>query len=443
MDAVKYAKVVECLGPPDEKAEVTVPIIGPIYTATNMINGTHQNGTFQYITIPQSGQYRLIARGASGSLGTYIRSGTTEFKSDPGHGAVVTTELLLNEGDELLIIVGQQGYNAHTTNSITDGAAGGSGGGTFVFRKIMVITDARYQIEIAGNNYECLLVAAGGGGTQDNCYKRSTANGYDAAEQLYSLSNFNSFSTATANPSISYNASSPLGLAHIRSYNATGAFYNRNGEHGYGGYGGGSCADDNFTYGGGWSTSNRRYRTASWARDGGTIEIAKDFGDGLFTITRVAPKNIFAWWTPVTDRVAADCIYGNSKGCIDSVLLNRLEADTEYITYLLDEHHLKVSELSTVDTVWHRKLYLLYGEMERIRSNIETIRNSGIIETSTPIPQEVKGCDKPGYVVINEWERILYDMYSILIGITMGRRPLGTFNCGFAYTEQKLYLGGE
>lgn len=156
-----------------------------------------------------------------------------------------------------------------------------------------------------------------------------------------------------------------------------------------------------------------------------------------------ATTDVFAWWTPVIDRTAADCVYGNPKGCIDQVLLNRLESNTEYIKYLLDVHHLKAGALSIVDTVWHRKLYLLYGEMERIRSNIETIRSSGIIETSTPIPQEVKGCDKPGYVVINEWERILYDMRCILIGVTTARRPLGTFNCGFAYTEQKLYLGGE
>ena len=156
-----------------------------------------------------------------------------------------------------------------------------------------------------------------------------------------------------------------------------------------------------------------------------------------------ATTDVFAWWTPVIDRTAADCVYGNPKGCIDQVLLNRLEANTEYIKYLLDVHHLKAGALSTVDTVWHRKLYVLYESMERIRSNIVTIRQSNIIEASTPEPTYLAAGSLPTYNAINDWERVLFDMYAILTGISLSSRPLGTFDCGMQYTAQQLYLGGE
>lgn len=440
MTEQKYLEVKDILGAPNEAARRETPYLKPACIAALVSNGTGQTGSMQTVEITKAGIYLITAQGASGSLGTHVRNGT-DYTSDPGHAAIVKSKVPLAEGDKLLIIIGQQGSNTNT-DTVTDGSSGGGGGGTFVFREIPAITDTSYQISIAGKHYECLVVAAGGGGTQDNCYKRSSANGYDASTQLYSLNNFKSYSTYTRTPTTSGGASGVLSLNQIATYEGKGGYYLRNNNYCYGGYGCGGCADDSYTYGGGWC-AGESYRAASWARTGGTLTIADTFSDGSLALEHVAYVEVFAWWTPVTDRVLDDCVYGNSKGCIDSVLLNRLEADTDYIKYLLDEHHLKVSELQAVDTVWHRKLYLLYGEMERIRSNIETIRSSGIIETSTPIPQEVKGCDKPGYAIINEWERILYDMHSILIGITMGRRPLGTFNCGFAYTEQKLYLGGE
>ena len=156
-----------------------------------------------------------------------------------------------------------------------------------------------------------------------------------------------------------------------------------------------------------------------------------------------AADSIFAWWTPVIDRTLADCVYGNPKGCIDAVVLNRIESDTEFIRYLLAIHHLYAGELSTSSVAWHRKLYLLYESMERIRSNIVAVRQSNIIEASTPEPTYLAAGSLPTYNVINDWERVLFDMYAILTGIPLSSRPLGTFDCGMPYTAQQLYLGGE
>ena len=156
-----------------------------------------------------------------------------------------------------------------------------------------------------------------------------------------------------------------------------------------------------------------------------------------------AAGSVFAWWAPVIDRTLADCVYGNPKGCIDSVVLNRIESDTEFIRYLLSIHHLHAGDLSSSDVVWHRKLYVLYESMERIRSNITAIRQSNIIEADTPEPAYLAAGSLPTYTVINGWERVLFDMYAILTGISLSSRPLGTFDCGMSYTAQQLYLGGE
>lgn len=156
-----------------------------------------------------------------------------------------------------------------------------------------------------------------------------------------------------------------------------------------------------------------------------------------------ATNDIFVWWTPVIDRTLADCVYGNPKGCIDSVVLNRIESDTEFIRYLLSIHHLHAGDLSSSDVVWHRKLYVLYESMERIRGNIMAIRQSNIIEADTPEPTYLAAGSLPTYTVINDWERVLFDMHAILTGISLSNRPLGTFDCGMSYIAQQLYLGGE
>lgn len=159
-----------------------------------------------------------------------------------------------------------------------------------------------------------------------------------------------------------------------------------------------------------------------------------------------ATSDIFAWWTPVIDRTLSDCVYGNHKGCIDQVLLNRLEANTEYIKYKLDTLNFVSSRINKSSIVWLRNLYVKYSDIERIRSNIEKLRNSGIIFDGTPIPQKILGCERPGYELINEWERVLYDINVMLTAVQHSKlytaQPL--LYSGFAiYTYSATNEGGE
>lgn len=145
-------------------------------------------------------------------------------------------------------------------------------------------------------------------------------------------------------------------------------------------------------------------------------------------------QDIFAWWTPVIDRTLDDCVYGNPRGCIDQTLLNRLESDIDYIEYKLATLNFVADNIDKSDGVWTRQLYVLYSDMERIRSNLEILCNSGAVLADTPIPQKIHGCEQPGYELINEWERILYDIKAVLTAIERSRlrvaQPL--LYCGFS-----------
>lgn len=253
--------------------------------------GSGNTGTIQYFTVPVTGAYRFILKGAAGGIGTTQRSSSASYSPTPGKGAIVTGELQLTEGDELLIVVGQSGTSSVTTT--TNGTGGGSGGATWVFRKVESITDSTYQIAINGVDgyWECLFCAAGGAGTEDAAYYSRSNTAASAAELLYSLAEYGTykaFSTSTASISSSVNSSTPvLSLKQISTNGFQGAYYLRNRNYGYGGFGCGHAADNAYSAGGGWATSGTNYRASSWAAFGGQIAINESIEEGSLTIESV------------------------------------------------------------------------------------------------------------------------------------------------------------
>ena len=253
--------------------------------------GSGNTGTIQYFTVPVTGAYRFILKGAAGGIGTTQRSSSASYSPTPGKGAIVTGELQLTEGDELLIVVGQSGTSSVTTT--TNGTGGGSGGATWVFRKVESITDSTYQIAINGVDgyWECLFCAAGGAGTEDAAYYSRSNTAASAAELLYSLAEYGTykaFSTSTASISSSVNSSTPvLSLKQISTNGFQGAYYLRNRNYGYGGFGCGHAADNVYSAGGGWATSGTNYRASSWAAFGGQIAINESIEEGSLTIESV------------------------------------------------------------------------------------------------------------------------------------------------------------
>ena len=103
------------------------------YSGTNLANDVSIIGSgIQEWTVPTTGTYRITAYGAQGG------------DSSGGLGAILQGDFLLNEGELLEILVGQQGGNYNPDST-------GGGGGTFVANS-------------GASTINDLLIAAGGGG---------------------------------------------------------------------------------------------------------------------------------------------------------------------------------------------------------------------------------------------------------------------------------------
>jgi hypothetical protein len=124
----------------------------------------------QRLRIPQDGTYRITAYGAKGAdSGTFTG----------GNGAIIQVTGPLTKGQDILMVVGQEGT---TDSASTNG--GGGGGGTFVY----LLNGAGYDQYVMSD----IIVAAGGGG---GALRGSGSNGVAASTGM--LGAFGTFSTSS------------------------------------------------------------------------------------------------------------------------------------------------------------------------------------------------------------------------------------------------------
>lgn len=102
----------------------------------------------QYWQVPRTGRYQIIARGAQGGC------------LNGGAGAVVADQMMLNKGDKIALLVGQQGECSVRDGELYYFGAGGGGGASFVMLQ-----------------NEPLLIAAGGGGGGGDVTSQKLAGG--------------------------------------------------------------------------------------------------------------------------------------------------------------------------------------------------------------------------------------------------------------------------
>lgn len=148
---------------------------------------------------------------------------------------------------------------------------------------------------------------------------------------------------------------------------------------------------------------------------------------------------IFGWWRPIYNRTLANCVYGDPIGCIDQVLLNRLEANVDFLARLCEEYFIGVGETIIKDAAWRRNMYVYYNDLKRISDNINTLRSTGYIEADTPIAPLISADGFPTYIEINNWEKCLFDIRTLIAGAQNNlRRPLGTFSLSTNFGYQVI-----
>ncbi len=216
----------------------------------------------QIWTVPYSGLFRIIAKGAAGSAGN-------GGSAAGGNGAQVQGDFNLVEGDKIRILVGQMGVNSGYNAS--DGASGSGGGGTFVISGASGTLDS-----------QVLIIAAGGGGSNDPIYQRTSSPGIGG---LHTSSGTGDGSNSGG----SYRGSTSSGTSFENG--GTGGSYSRGGSTGTGGFGGGGATDDARTGGGGWvggTNSVAAYSKNNGLNQSGTS--SSNSGAGSVEISSLGPS---------------------------------------------------------------------------------------------------------------------------------------------------------
>lgn len=145
----------------------------------------------------------------------------------------------------------------------------------------------------------------------------------------------------------------------------------------------------------------------------------------------------FAWWTPVVDRTLFDCVYGNSKGCLDAAVLTRIEANSDYLLQRAKQIGYAPQDLYPMEE-WDRTKYALWNKLELIRTNIRIVRSQGFLDVATPEPPVLVAKAAIPHTTINDWEQVLLDTKLCIDGAEEIMRICGTFYAGDNYILQTI-----
>lgn len=109
----------------------------------------------------------------------------------------------------------------------------------------------------------------------------------------------------------------------------------------------------------------------------------------------------------IYDRTQQDIIKRTAKGYYNYTDLNRIEAWCEYLSNTLNSYaypvHIKIK------TDWTIFNFPIQSEMERIRSNIRTLKNAFF--SFTKIPENL---EKMTFIKANDIEKILYEINTLI-----------------------------
>lgn len=113
------------------------------------------------------------------------------------------------------------------------------------------------------------------------------------------------------------------------------------------------------------------------------------------------------------------------RGTLTINTLNRIEEKIMQLKPLLDEMDYRSKSISS--KLWDYEDYFKQSDFDRILQNIFNLRTASILyEDTPPVPEN----NYRKYSVINDVERILYDLEEIINEILSNYRECGNTECG-------------
>lgn len=198
-------------------------------------------GTISSESVPLSGNYRIVTRGAKGNTGNYWRT----FKSQGGFGVEVSGIVKLNQYDTLVYIHPKMGELSDSDNMISDGASGGGGGGAI----IALITPDGDHVMADGKRIKILMIGAGGQG------------GHDAVKLNIAEDTNDGKDASTANIGLD---KSMIDRLILGANKGAGNKFTKGGQTSWGGFGGGLADDDIGGLGGGANKDENNVSYCYW-----------------------------------------------------------------------------------------------------------------------------------------------------------------------------------
>lgn len=129
--------------------------------------------------------------------------------------------------------------------------------------------------------------------------------------------------------------------------------------------------------------------------------------DGSYTV-----ENFVAFWMPVFDRVLADCVYGNPKGCFDSAVFNRIEYNMQYLSYMVEQQGYYPIHYN--HEAVQRDFYLLTDTWNRLKLSILNCKEFYAAVADFPAVSFSEPCELVDYVQINKVEYMQWLLYKHL-----------------------------
>lgn len=129
--------------------------------------------------------------------------------------------------------------------------------------------------------------------------------------------------------------------------------------------------------------------------------------DGSYTV-----ENFVAFWMPVFDRVLADCVYGNPKGCFDSAVFNRIEHNMQYLSYMIEQQGYYPIHYN--HEAVQRDFYLLTDTWNRLKQSMLNCKAFYAAVADFPVVSFSEPCELVDYVQINNVEYMQWLLYQHL-----------------------------
>lgn len=141
-----------------------------------------------------------------------------------------------------------------------------------------------------------------------------------------------------------------------------------------------------------------------------------------------AVDSFVAFWAPVFDRVLADCVYGNPKGCFDSAVFNRIEYNMQYLAYMIEQ--LGYQPIHYDHSAVQRDFYLLTDTWNRLKQSMLNCKEYYTDSIIFPPVSLSEPCELVDYVQINNVEYMQWLLYRHLSKLVAG-----------AYSVNDMYVG--